>query len=73
MLITRKSSLSGITRSLELNVTQEQLDRHTNGEHAQKVFSNLPAHEREFIMTGITKEEWDNAFPDDDDEKTLKY
>ena len=63
MLITRTSMLSGITRTRELPVTQKQMDiyEHTD-EKIQDVFPELSAGDREFIMTGITDEEWDAAF-----------
>jgi len=67
MTITRTSQISNITRSLELDITQEQWDRYLKGnENIQQIFPNLTAGEREFILTGITDEEWDKAFPDDD-------
>ena len=45
---------------MEIDVTHEQLDRYeTGGEYIQVVFPDLTADEREFIMTGITAEEWD--------------
>jgi uroporphyrinogen-III synthase len=62
MQYTRKSQLTGIHHTLDLNITNEQLDRFYSGEAVQKVFPHLPAHEREFILTGITKEEWDEQF-----------
>jgi len=66
MLITRKSIISGITRSLEIPVTQEQIDRHINGERIQIVMPHLTPDEREFIITGVTKEEWDKHMKDID-------
>ena len=62
MLITRTSSLSGNTNSMEIEVTQEQLSSWENGTLIQNAMPNLSADEREFIMTGITSEEWDSAF-----------
>lgn len=73
MEITRTSLASGITRTLDLPVTQEGLDRWMGGEAIQKVFPHLTPDQREYIMTGITGEEWDEIFwqleeYDDDDE-----
>lgn len=67
MLITRKSMLSGIERSLEIPVTKEQIDKWESGALAQEAFPNITPTQREFIMTGVTDEEWDNAFLDEDD------
>lgn len=68
MLITRKSVLSGIERTLEINVTQEQLENWMNGVLIQDAMPNLSPDEKEFIMTGITSDEWDEAFKEDENE-----
>ena len=62
MLITRTSLFSGNTTSMEIEVTQEQLSSWESGVLIQNAMPNLSADEREFIMTGITPEEWDSAF-----------
>lgn len=62
MLITRTSAVSGKTHTMEINVTQEQLDRWNNGEVIQNAMPHLTSDEREFIMTGITSSEWDKIF-----------
>ena len=62
MLITRTSPFSGNTNSMEIEVTQEQLSSWERGVLIQNAMPNLSADEREFIMTGITPEEWDSAF-----------
>ena len=36
--------------------------------HIQNAAPHLSDADREFLMTGITVEEWDEAFPDDEDE-----
>lgn len=58
MIVTRKNIFTGIERSLNLNITQEQLARWNNGELIQNVFPHLSVDEREFLMTGIIGEEW---------------
>lgn len=50
--------LTKIERTIDLPVTQEQLDLWENGLVAQKAFPNLNASQREFIITGCTDEEW---------------
>jgi hypothetical protein len=66
MQVTRTSSLSGKVFTMELDVTQEQLDRfekrRENGEYVQTIFPHLTSEEREFIMTGISPTEWDEIF-----------
>jgi len=59
MRITRRSPFSGDLNSRLIPVTQEQLDKWHKGELIQDAMPNLTASEREFIMTGITDEEWD--------------
>jgi hypothetical protein len=67
MEITRKSIWSGIERTKTLDVTQEQLDRITSGEHIQNVLYHLSEDDREFILSGMTQDEWDECFKDDDE------
>ena len=68
MEITRTSVLSSITRTLDLNVTVDQLRAHSMGLYAQEAFSQLTPDEREFIISGVTPEEWNAHFGTDDDE-----
>jgi hypothetical protein len=67
MKVTRTSRLTGITRTLELNCTEVQLVDWACGKLAQNAFPQLTPDEREFIMTGITSEEWSAAFGEDDE------
>jgi len=67
MKITRTSSLSGTTRTLDLDVTQEQIDKWQAGAYIQDVMSHLSADDREFIISGIVPIEWNAAFPEKDD------
>lgn len=67
MLITKKSFISGIERTLEIPVTQEELDKWKGGMLAQEAFPNLTADQREFIMTGVTPEEWEETMKEDEE------
>ena len=63
MLITNKSKVSGKVRSMELNVTEAQLNRYNSGRFTlQDCFPNLTPDEREFIKSGITADEWEAVF-----------
>jgi len=62
MLITRKSQISGITRTLDLPVTEGQLFLWENGILIQVAFPDLTEDEREFIKSGIVAEEWNQLF-----------
>lgn len=59
MLVIRKSLLTGETNSRYLDITDEQLRAWTQGELAQVAFPNLTAGEREFVISGITEQEWE--------------
>ena len=59
MLITKTSMLSGETRSLDLDITQDQIDLWEGGMVIQNAMPDLSVDEREFIMTGVTAEEWE--------------
>ena len=60
MQITRKSFMTGITRTVDLDVTQQQLDNYEKGVLLQDAFPNLSPSEREFIKSGITDSEWES-------------
>lgn len=67
MLITRTSVHSGITRTMDLPVTEDQLIAYSEGTLLQEAFYNLDADQREFIKTGITEEEWIEIYGPDDE------
>lgn len=58
MLIERTSLISGITRTRDIDVTQAQLMQWQTGGLIQNIMPDLSLEDREFIMTGITSEEW---------------
>jgi len=69
MLVTRRSMISNVVHTREVPVTQEQLDHWTKrNDLIQNVFPNLSQDDREFLMTGVTPEEWDAMFNDLDDD-----
>jgi hypothetical protein len=60
MKITKISIISGKENTLDLDITEEQLARYNAGDGlVQNIFPDLTPGEREFLMTGITEEEWD--------------
>lgn len=68
MKITRTSRYSGVERTMEIPVTQKQLDTWKGGALIQDAMPDLSADEREFLMSGITPEEWREIRPDEDEE-----
>ena len=63
MKITRTSRYSGTINTQEIDVTSIQLAMWRAGTSIQVAMPHLSADEREFIMTGITSDEWSKLFP----------
>jgi len=59
MLITKVSMFSGVAHTLDIPVTQEQLDDWREGTLIQNAMPNLSPDDREFLMTGMTPDEWE--------------
>lgn len=68
MKITRTSTTTGVTRTLDLDITQEQLLSYERGLKIQHAFPNLTPAEQRFFMTGITEDEWNEIFKDIDED-----
>lgn len=67
MQVTRKSIFTGVERTLELPITSAQLQDWENGKGLiQEIMPELTASQREFVMTGVTDDEWDNFFNEED-------
>ena len=72
MQIVRTSRISGNTNAMNIDITQEQLnawvsrERGMYGSLIQDIMPNISADEREFIMTGITPDEWNAMFGEDE-------
>lgn len=71
MKITRKSQISGAMNTMELDITEAQVIEFESGVFVQDAFPNLNAGEREFILTGITPEEWAKVFPPEEEDKEV--
>ena len=60
MRVTKTSPFTGNTHTLDIPCTVDQLERWKAGEGMiQEIMPDVPAELREFLMTGITPEEWD--------------
>lgn len=66
MLVTKTSQLAKTESTLDLDITQDQLNRvnlrYTTGELIQNIVPNLSVEEREFLISGITPTEWNQLF-----------
>lgn len=71
MKITRRSPLTGILNEMDLDVTQDQINRFDVPKHLrepiQDIFPNLSPSEREFLLTGYTDEDWKQIFGPESD------
>ena len=56
--VTKPTMLSGLENTMVLDITFEQYDAWRGGALIQDAMPNLTPDEREFLMTGITSEEW---------------
>ncbi len=68
MKITRQSILSKKISSMDIDVSHEQIALWESGVLIQKAMPHLCEDEREFIMTGITPDEWDAHMVGEDDD-----
>jgi hypothetical protein len=63
MLVTKTSRISGKISSMDLDITSDQLDRiEAKIELIQNIVPHLSSDEREFLITGITPQEWNELF-----------
>ena len=67
MIVIRESLISGDVSKMDLPITDEQLKSWNEGTLVHVAFPNLTPCEREFVMTGITPQEWDDTFGGDDE------
>lgn len=66
MNVTRKSVLTGKVRTRNILVAPEDLALYETGSISiQEAMPYLNSQDREFIMVGITNNEWKNAFSAD--------
>lgn len=63
--IIRKSPFSGKTNSMVITMNIDDYEAWQDGQLIQVALPYLTADEREFLMTGITPEEWEEAFGTD--------
>lgn len=63
MKVTRKSVVSGLEHTVEMDITPQQLRLvESRAMLIQDAVPHLSPSEREFLMTGITEDEWDATF-----------
>ena len=62
MKVTRTSMFTGVERTIDLPITEEQLATWKGGTLIQEAMPDLSPDDREFVMTGVTSEEWEAEF-----------
>lgn len=66
--------MTGKVRTREIDVTEEQIADWEQGTLIQEAMPNLSDEEREFLISGATQKEWDEAYPlEDGDGETHAY
>ena len=60
MLVTKKSPFSGKENTMDIDVSEDQINQWRRGSLIQNVMPKLTPDEREFLMTGITPDEWES-------------
>lgn len=67
MKVTRTSKLTGVTHTREIPITEADLIRLQDPTLLiQQAVPSLSADDREFLVTGATPEEWDEAFGEEE-------
>jgi len=67
MIITRVSLTSGIERTLDLPITDAQWAAYEAGGLVQDTLVDCTPDQREFVLTGMTPEEWDYLTKEDEE------
>lgn len=66
MLITRVCPVTGAEKQMDLPVTEHQITRWQDGAYIQDAMPHLTPDQREFLITGMTPDVWDQIFPEED-------
>ena len=70
MLYKMRSQLTGAMNTMDLPVTETQINQWRNGgQLIQRAFPTLTPSQREFLMTGATPEEWDAIIGSEEDDE----
>ena len=65
--VSRRSPITGTISTMLLDITTPQLESWESGEgYIQNVMPNLDYHEREFLISGCTKEDWIKIYGEDE-------
>ena len=73
MRITKKSPLTDKENTMELDITEEQVERWRGGELAQYVFPHLSDDEREFLISGCYPGEYEQLCGHEDEDEYYDF
>ncbi|MDQ3398543.1 MAG: hypothetical protein M3511_12390 [Deinococcota bacterium] len=65
MLVAKVSPITGELNTMNLPLTPEQVEAWRAGALIQDIMPHLSAQEREFLVSGVTPEEWRRVFGDE--------
>ncbi len=65
MFLSKVSPITGELTTMDLPVTPEQIEAWQEGALIQDVMPHLSKAEREFLISGVTPEEWQQVFGDE--------
>ena len=66
MKVSKRSPLTGVENTMDLDITEEQIAQWKGGVLIQDAMPQLNDDEREFLITGYTPEDWESIFGDDE-------
>lgn len=69
MKITKLSNVSGISHTMDIPIDPVKYQKWVedcNAPYVQNYFPELTSSQREFLLSGITDEEWDEIFGKDE-------
>lgn len=63
LTVVKRSAFSGTMNEMELPITLDRLERwEQSGQLVQDAFPDLTADQREFLISGMLPDEWDDAY-----------
>jgi hypothetical protein len=66
MLVVKVSPISGNLNTMNLPLTPEQVEAWREGVLIQDIMPHLSAPQREFLISGVTPEEWQRVLGDEE-------
>ena len=68
MIISMRHPFNGQFNTIDINITREQYNRFIEGkENIQTIMPNITADEREFLISGLLPDEFDQLFNNDNE------